>query len=563
MIEPDESPTTNAQPDGDGSKRRINIPAILLCAGMIALLAVALAWLSNPGVNSAILFSSWVSFMAALGLAVLVLWAGWMLVRTSEHVHLPDKLPAWLAGLLVGAALLRLALGVVWFTALPDLGHNTPQESAGYVMSDAAKRDQIAWKLSQAQRPLWLAFSSYRNADQYGGMLFISATIYRYLNLNQQLPHQPLLMVVVCAAVSALAILFTWAFARRVWDDQVAALAAWGMALYPEVVLLGSSQMREAFLIPAVAAAFYGLARLRREHTWSSLAWIAGAILLSLPFSPPTTALLIAALAICAFAIRRDLFSARRRRPWWVWVLGGAVVLIVLIGLYVSLQQFAPPGTTNPVEVFSWWLRKSTYLQAHFSKSASGWVQKIFELIPAWAQSPFLVAYGVIRPFLPAALVASSEAPVWTAITLWRAIGWSILLIFLVYALLRAWLEKETDPITKALTVVIWLGILIASLRGGGDQDDNPRYRAAFASIQVATAAWAYYAQRRSTDPVFRRALAGLSLFLAWMLLWYLRRRFDLPWVNADLFKTIGLGIASAVLFVIWDMARLSKVKDS
>jgi hypothetical protein len=540
---------------------------ILAILGVSALLAYGLAWVSTPDKTGTSMFNSWASFMAALGLTALILYGSWRLVRAAEGTRSAQAgmaapaMPGWLAWLLVGAALLRLILGVVWYTALPTLGHHTPQETAGYVMSDASKRDQVAWKLSQADKPLWQAFTSYRGADQYGGMLFVSAAVYRYLNFNQQLLHQPLLLVVITAAVSALAILFTWAFARRVWDDQVACLSAWGMALLPEVVLLGSSQMREAFIIPIVAAGFYGLARLRREHTWSSLAWVGAAVLLSLTFSPPTTALLIAALAICAFAIRRDLFPSGVRRPWWVWALAALVMVITLIGLYAALQQFAPTGTTNPIEVFSWWLRKSTYLQAYFSERASGWVQKIFDLIPAWAQTPFLLGYGVTRPFLPAALVASSEAPIWTAITLWRAVGWSILLVFLVYALLRAWLKKETDPFTKALTVVIWLGILIASLRGGGDQDDNPRYRAAFASIQVATAAWAYFEQKRSADPLFRRALAGLALVLAWMLLWYLRRRFDLPWVNADLFKTIGLGLASAALFVLWDMVRSSKME--
>ena len=61
-------------------------------------------------------------------------------------------------------------------------------------------------------------------------------------------------------------------------------------------------------------------------------------------------------------------------------------------------------------------------------------------------------------------------------------------------------------------------------LRGGGDQDDNPRYRATFASIQIATAAWAWVEQRRTGDPVFRRALVTVSCVFAWAILWYVRR---------------------------------------
>ena len=59
------------------------------------------------------------------------------------------------------------------------------------------------------------------------------------------------------AAISALAVPFTWGFARRI-DDEVAKWAAWGMALYPEAILLGSSQMREALMMTFAAVAFYG-----------------------------------------------------------------------------------------------------------------------------------------------------------------------------------------------------------------------------------------------------------------------------------------------------------------
>ena len=46
-------------------------------------------------------------------------------------------------------------------------------------------------------------------------------------------------------------------------------IAAWGIAIYPEAVLLGSSQMRESFTITLVVMAFYGLVHYWQEHSWT------------------------------------------------------------------------------------------------------------------------------------------------------------------------------------------------------------------------------------------------------------------------------------------------------
>jgi len=128
-------------------------------------------------------------------------------------------------------------------------------------------------------------------------------------------------MIVLSAAVSSLAVLFTWGFSRRSWDGQVAKYAAWGVMLYPEAVLLGSSQTREAFVIPLAAMAFYGLARLRRERTWVSLAWLLAGVLLSLLFSPLYAVVLVAALLITAIAIKDELLGQHLKASRWTWLI--------------------------------------------------------------------------------------------------------------------------------------------------------------------------------------------------------------------------------------------------
>jgi hypothetical protein len=60
--------------------------------------------------------------------------------------------------------------------------------------------------------------------------------------------------------------------------------------------------------------------------------------------------------------------------------------------------------------------------------------------------------------------------------------------------------------------------------------------------------------QRRTADPWLRRAMISVALILAWFVPWYLQRYLQLP--VGDLFKTFGLGVASAVLYIMWDWAR-------
>jgi hypothetical protein len=47
---------------------------------------------------------------------------------------------------------------------------------------------------------------------------------------------------------------------------------------------------------------------------------------------------------------------------------------------------------------------------------------------------------------------------------------------------------------------------------------------------------------------------------LVWFLPWYLRRYTAFSWPVEDLFKTLGLGFTSAVLYWIWDWARENKL---
>lgn len=519
------------------------IPWFLNTGGIIVI-STLLCWVSNH-------FSSlqnWSSFLILTSLAAGILYGGLWLLRN-------EKLPGWLIKLVIISAVLRLAFGAVWFITLPQWGHGTQAEIAGYVMADAGNRDTVAWKLAQSDKSLWSAFQNNRAADQYGGLLFLSAGIYRILGGST---HHPLLMVLITASFSALAVAFTWAFSRRAWDDRIAGLAAWIMAFFPDAILIGSSQMREAFTVTFGIVAFYGFLVYQKERKPSLLAWLIIPILLYFPFSPPFAAMLVGLLGLFAAASIITRFRLQSS-SWRLWLTLLVLAVLALLGLWLTLRQFTPAGMNNPLEMLTWWLRKSASLQALLSKHASGWLQKTFKMVPEWAQLPILVGYGVLQPFLPAALVVGSQAPIWPWITAFRSIGWTLLLILLAYSPFLAFRRNGNQHLAKVISLAAWISILIASFRGGGDMWDNPRYRVAFLGIQASLAAWAWYEHRRINDPWLRRFGLGIVSILAWFIPWYMRRYQGFNWPVDGLFETIAAGLISAILVVLWDWARQKK----
>lgn len=508
------------------AKKTISSPNPIWLAGGIVLLGLGLAWVSTGFVS----LQGWVSFVLAIALMGLVYWLAWRNLAS-------EQLPRWLLGLTVGAALFRLVLGAVWLVALPVGGHDTDVQRAGYVMQDAYNRDQAAWQLAESDEPLVAAFSGYSITDQYGGLLFISAALYRYFG---GAVHQPLLALVPAAAVSGLAVAFAWAATRRAFGKQVALWAAWGLALYPEAALLGSSQMREAFTVCLLPVALLGLQRVLSGQRRGGLTLLAVAFISAAILSWPFIASLLLFLLVCYLALTE--WRVLRDRRVQIGLAVAAVLALLYVWLFVNLREQ--------------WLVQSAAWQVYVSASGSGWIARQFRLMPEWVHIPFLVLYGLVRPLLPAALVARGLL-VWDIIGIWRALGWTVLLALLLYATYLVWRKRAWLQLPGALLLFSWAVSLVASYRAGGDMWDNPRYRSAFAAIQVMLAAWAWFEHKRGTDPWLRRALVGAGLMCASFLLWYIRRYFGLDWWPiVEIYQVVGIGLASCALYLLWDWLR-------
>src|SRR3990172_134783 len=65
---------------------------------------------------------------------------------------------------------------------------------------------------------------------------------------------------------------------------------------------------------------------------------------------------------------------------------------------------------------------------------ASGWIQDIFGRTPEWAHVPLATLYGMVQPFLPAALMDNSGVVLMRVVMVLRAVGWFAVLPILLYA---------------------------------------------------------------------------------------------------------------------------------
>ena len=436
--------------------------------------------------------------------------------------------------LILLAFLLRLALGVTLTLALPEGGNPNPQHEAGYIFLDSYRRDAQAWELAQSDAPILSAFNKDFYSDQYGGLLAFSAVTYRYLSPDA---HRPLLPVFFGALTAALGLAFLWKAAARQWDERIALAAAWMYALYPESILLGSAQMREPFLMAFVAMALWGfVARSAKSsrstpvgpdfarsletsesaHGWLWLALGFAGMLLVSP-----------AIALLMLVILAGWGWVGRERGRVSWIALAAAGLVFLAGLYLlawGLERGQPFGS-SPVGVILNWSREAVKWDIYQLVRSSGWVQKLFNHMPESLHPLFVMIYGITQPVLPATFIEPTT-PLIRALMIFRALGWYALVPLLFYAPFAAF-RTSRGPARRLwlwLTAVAWLWIIVAALRGGADQWDNPRYRAILIVVQALVAGFAWVHR----DRWLVRWLAVEVVFLAVFTQWYVSRYYQL-----------------------------------
>lgn len=446
---------------------------------------------------------------------------------------------------------LRLTLGFFAYFALPQLGTGSETQQAGYLFYDAFRRDSQAWELAQSGQPLIRAFSGEYESDQYGGLLWLSAGIYRLLG-----SHQPLAIVALAALAGALGGIFVHLAASKIREPKIAFSATLIFLFYPEAILQGASQMREPFLITFLAMFFYGLFSAQDtqagQGSGQKMAWFWRVLSLlgMLAFSPG-----IALLAIVG-AAGWYYFSGEGHKVSWKAILAALGVFVVGVVILSFSWENLVSAKSGPLGVIGDWARETAKWNKYILGRSSGIVQLLFEAIPGWLAMPFVAVYGILQPVLPAAIVEPS-VPFWQTLGIARAAGWYALLPILGYAPFAAW--KLSDPRQRRqwlwISALVWAWILIVSIRGGGDQWDNPRYRVILLFWMALLAAQTCSQLKITRDRWFLRILAVEAIILMVFGHWYLFRYVGLG-LNLGIRNTLLIAIGLSVLAVAGDWMR-------
>jgi hypothetical protein len=509
------------------------LPAALLCGAGLAALQPGVFWVG------------WLGFSALFLLGFCALLISWRWAGGSKFL-------GWMAAL---ALLLRLAAGIAVYIALPIDGHDAADDKAGYVFTDAHRRDDQAWELASSGKPMWSAFDKSYYTDQYGGLLALSALTYRALSPDA---HRPLLIVLLAAITAALGIPFLFKATRLLWDEKLASVSVLLFSLYPESVLTGGAQMREPFLLTFIAIVLWGFAEWLNQRSSRGWWWmgigLAGMLLVS-----PAMALVLLVLLGGWLWFRGE----RKRLPWPILAAVGGVFLVGLLFLAWSLSRQHDFSGGGAFGIILNWFRASVKWVIYLLERGSGQIQNVFSKMNPLMQFLFVVGYGIAQPVLPPAFFAPTTLT-WHIIAVFRAIGWYLILPLLIYAPIAAW---RTTPGRERrlwlwLSVFSWLWILICAIRAGGDQWDNPRYRLIFFGFEALAAGYAWRWWREHRDAWLPRILALEIICVLLFGQWYVARYY-LIGIHFPILVVLSLSLTCLAVIILggwlWDRRQTKK----
>jgi len=516
---------------------------VLLLAALLSILDGAGHWLQG-----------WIAYTILLALAAASIYGVWRAVQAGSSV----------TTVALSAFFIRLGIGVALALLLPVIGYqDNAEHQAGYFFTDAYIRDGKAWELATSHNPISQAFSGKYPGDQYGGMLALSALTYRVLSPDA---HRPFLILILGATTSAWGILCLWKASRAWFGDKTALLAAWIFALYPESVLLGSSQMREALVIPAIAISFYGLTQVQEKKKAGWL-WLILSALILFPIQPLAGFISFGVLVGIWLFDPATLQSWKQRQTLLTVFLLISILLVALLVVSSILANLPSVQGSGPVGTFITWFQNNFKFQSYVTERASGIFQKLLDSAGEEWRWLIVLVYGIAQPVLPAVVGDPSAAWIMRIIGLLRAAGWYALALFLVYGTLGALRGKDESRRVQLIWISIlnWAWIMVAALNAGADQWDNPRYRAILLVWQVILAAWAWEWARSRHDAWLWRWLAVEAVFVGLFTEWYLGRNYPgIPHYDIKVMILITLVISGLILGVgwLWDKRRMNRTSN-
>jgi hypothetical protein len=138
-----------------------------------------------------------------------------------------------------------------------------------------------------------------------------------------------------------------------------------------------------------------------------------------------------------------------------------------------------------------------------------------------------------------------------------RGVGWYLLLPLLIYPVFYLWKNKKekNNGVLIWMFVTLWLWILISSIRAGGDQWDNPRYRVIFLPWMATLAAYALFHAKESKDKWLLRIFIIEGIFLFFFTQWYLARYYGIL-DKIPFWTMVGIIIGLSALVILTGLIR-------
>lgn len=499
---------------------KISLPS----AALLGLVVV----LVNPGEKP---------FMGWLGATLLSFLFVFGILFAFERLHSPSQVKR----ITVVNFLLRVATGIALFLMLPIWGYEEEPPQAGYLYLDAYRRDADAWQIASSDEALFAGFQDEFYTDQYGGMLSLSASVYRLLSPDAQ---RPVLIMFLTAFISSLGIPFFWQALHEQFNVKVANLATWILALYPESIILGGSQMREPLIIGLCGIILWGLVLYKKDKRTSLITLSISMVILTLVSTRYAVAILFLIL-LWMWAGTPTTDAPTKQKLWKTLPL----LLLILTGLFISRN----------------WLVDTARWDLYLMESSSGRVQFELENVGGRFRIPFLVIYGILQPVLPAAIAYPGIA-IMRVIAIFRSAGWYAVAPALLVA--PFFISKEKDDKNRRLLfaaiffILFW--VLLSSLRAGGDQWDNPRYRTAILPWMALTISWVLVYFREHKNPWLKRMYWVTGVFCLFFIQWYLSRYYKL-WSRLPFIQMIEVLFATIVImllgFILYDRFHKASAK--
>lgn len=506
---------------------------LLKIAAVFTLAGIAIGALVSRLMTPQQFLQSW----AVTALVLVFCFAGLFLLWRKAG---SARLLGWMIGV---AFLLRLALGVGLMQLLPAFGYDTDQQNAGFVYTDPYRREMQAVDLARSDTPIYEVLTGKYPTDRYGGYLALSVFMHRVVGGGEYFPQ---LMLILSAFAAAAGLPFLWLALDLLRRPGWRKFAGWGYVFFPQAVLLGSTQMREPYLIALVAVVFWAGLEWQQHGLKNAWYWLAAALVAMLLISPG-----IAVMVVLVTGVWIWLDSSRRALPWWIIPIVFLVVSLGVVAFAYGVARGQHFAKDSPFEVLRNWFVNSAEWDFSLTKGASGQLTYQLQSLPEWVQILFILVYGILQPVLPAAIM-DQAAPIWSVINIYLALGWNLMLPVLAYGTAAVFFEKEVRGRLKVLWLagVTWFWILLCSARAGGDQWDNPRYRTILLVFLLIFCAWSWDHAKVKRLRWFRRVCLVMAIYIGFFMQWYAARIYGVTH-KLPFYVMLGLILAASAVVIV------------